>query len=107
MLLALSVAIVGCGASLAGTRTRAVGARKSASFDAPTLTEPRAAPPLRLDDALGHRVNIASYRGRAVLVTFIYTHCPDTCPLIVANLHNALALLGPRAGRVQIHRRLD
>jgi len=37
-----------------------------------------------------------------VLLTFIYDHCPDTCPLIVGNLHNALFKLGPAASKLQI-----
>jgi protein SCO1/2 len=53
---------------------------------APVLT----APPLALDNYLGTPVNIASYRGKAVLVTFLYTHCPDVCPLIASHLHTAL-----------------
>ena len=47
-------------------------------------------------------MNIDEYRGKAVLVTFIYDHCPDICPLMVGNLHNALAELGPEASKVQI-----
>ena len=38
---------------------------------------------------LGEQVNIASYRGKAVLVTFLYTNCPDVCPLIASNLRVA------------------
>jgi protein SCO1 len=60
------------------------------------------APPLRLDDSLGKPVNISDYRGKAVLVLFIYTHCPDICPLMVGHLHAALAKLGPEASKVQI-----
>lgn len=41
---------------------------------------PKAAPPLVLHNYLGNGVNIASFRGKAVLVTFLYTHCPDICP---------------------------
>jgi protein SCO1 len=37
-----------------------------------------------------------------VLVTFLYVHCPNVCPLITASLHNTLALLGPQAAKVQI-----
>jgi len=37
-----------------------------------------------------------------VLLTFIYDHCPDTCPLIVANLHSALQRLGAKASKLQI-----
>src|SRR5262245_42992255 len=60
------------------------------------------APPLKLDNSLGQPVNIANYRGNAVLVTFIYTHCPDICPLIVGHLHSALEKLGPDANKFQI-----
>ncbi len=60
------------------------------------------APALALRNYLGQPVNIASYRGRAVLVTFLYTNCPDVCPLITASLHATLELLGPRSSQVQI-----
>lgn len=60
------------------------------------------APSLQLHNYLGQPVNIASYRGRAVLVTFLYTNCPDVCPLITASLHATLELLGSRASQVQI-----
>ena len=45
---------------------------------------------LALDNYLGQPVNIHEYRGKAVLVTFLYTHCPDVCPLIASMLHTAL-----------------
>ncbi len=60
------------------------------------------APPLQLHNYLGQPVNIDSYRGRAVLVTFLYTNCPDVCPLITASLHATLELLGARSSQVQI-----
>jgi protein SCO1/2 len=66
------------------------------SFDAEgELTPVRAAPPLSLRNYLGQRVNIDSYRGKAVLVTFLYTNCPDVCPLITSNLRVAQNLMGP------------
>jgi len=66
------------------------------SFDAEgVLTPVRAAPALSLRNYLGQRVNIDSYKGKAVLVTFLYTNCPDVCPLITANLHEAQSLMGP------------
>ena len=66
------------------------------------LANPAPEPPLVAHDYLGHAVNLRSYRGRAVLLTFIYTHCPDVCPLIVSNLHNALMMLGSAASKLQI-----
>jgi protein SCO1/2 len=46
--------------------------------------------PLRLHNYLGTPFNLADYRGKAVFVTFLYTHCPDVCPLIASHLHTAL-----------------
>jgi protein SCO1/2 len=66
------------------------------------LSPPRPAPPLALRDYLGRQVNIASYRGKAVLVTFLYTHCPDVCPLIVGRLRVVQNALGAQARRLQI-----
>jgi protein SCO1/2 len=68
-----------------------------------TLALPvKAAPPLTLRNYLGQPVTLAQYRGRAVLVTFLYTNCPDVCPLIAANLRVALNELGRAAARVQV-----
>lgn len=67
------------------------------------LKPERTAPPLALRNYLGQPVNIADYRGKAVLVTFLYTNCPDICPLITSDLRVALNLMGPEtAKRVQI-----
>lgn len=73
------------------------------SFDGSLLQPVKAAPPLStLHNYQGQPVNLASYRGKAVFVTFLYTHCPDVCPLIASQLHNALTALGTRAGEVQL-----
>jgi protein SCO1 len=77
---------------------------KAADFDAQGLLSPvTQAPPLALHNYLGQAVNIDSYRGKAVLVTFLYTNCPDICPLITSNLRVAQNLMGPAAtSKVQI-----
>jgi protein SCO1/2 len=67
------------------------------------LTPPRPAPPLALRNYLGQPINIDAYRGKAVLVTFLYTNCPDVCPLITSNLRVAQNVMGPaRAAKTQI-----
>jgi protein SCO1/2 len=65
------------------------------------LSRAQPAPPLALNNYLGTPVNIASYRGKAVLVTFLYTHCPDVCPLIASHLHTALLAM-PAAERSKL-----
>jgi protein SCO1/2 len=37
-----------------------------------------------LTDQLGHRFKWADTRGKIVVVNFIYTKCPDVCPLLSA-----------------------
>jgi protein SCO1 len=66
-------------------------ASQTGNYAGLTVSNPKQAPPLALDNYLGTPINIANYRGKAVLVTFLYTHCPDVCPLITSKLHTALS----------------
>jgi protein SCO1 len=71
----------------------------SGSLASPAQPEP----PLALRNYKGEHVNIAQYKGKAVLLTFLYTKCPDVCPLIASNLGVALNAMGPaKAGKVQV-----
>jgi protein SCO1/2 len=65
-------------------------AARGAKLDGLAVSPPKEAPPLALRNYLGNAVNLASDRGKAVLVTFLYVHCPDVCPLITSKLHTAL-----------------
>jgi protein SCO1/2 len=76
---------------------------QAAGFDGGVLNPRLQAPSLGgLHNYLGQPVSLASYRGKAVFVTFLYTHCPDACPLIAASLHAALGEMGPLSKRVQL-----
>jgi protein SCO1 len=101
VLVAGAVALVAIGGNGGGKARRAALA---ANFDAAAVLSPATqAPPLELHNYLGQPVNIASYRGKAVLVTFLYTSCPDVCPLITSNLRVALNLMGQaEAAKVQV-----
>jgi protein SCO1/2 len=83
----LAALAAGCGGSSSSTDPATTST--TAKFAGLTANPPKPAPPLKLDNYLGQPVNIADYRGKAVLVTFIYDHCPDVCPLIVSNFHAA------------------
>ena len=39
------------------------------------------APDFTLQDAAGRSVSLADFRGKVVVLHFIYTNCPDICPL--------------------------
>jgi protein SCO1/2 len=71
----------------------------SGSLASPAAPEP----PLVLHNYKGEKVDVARYRGKAVFVTFIYTHCPDVCPIIASNLGVSLNLMGAKqASKVQV-----
>jgi protein SCO1/2 len=61
----------------------------------------KAAPPISLDNYFGQHITLNQYREKVVLVTFLYTHCPDVCPLIASSLKTTEAKLGPAANKVQ------
>lgn len=44
------------------------------------------APPLALVDLDGRAVSLAEFRGRVVLLSFIYTSCPSACPLVTQRM---------------------
>jgi protein SCO1/2 len=104
-LVAVVVLLVACGWLAACGGSSSNGGQATAhraQFAGGTNQDPGPAAPLHLRDSLGRTVDLRQYRGKAVLVTFIYTHCPDVCPLIVGNLHTAVARLGAQARRLQI-----
>lgn len=56
----------------------------------------------RLTDHNGKPRTLADFRGKAVVLFFGYTHCPDVCPTTLADLAHAMRLLGKDADRVQV-----
>lgn len=57
---------------------------------------------LRLKDASGKPRSLADFRGKVVVVTFGYTHCPDVCPMTLSNLASARKKLGDDGRDVQV-----
>jgi protein SCO1/2 len=45
---------------------------------------------------------LADFAGKIVIVTFGFTHCPDVCPTILADLAGVQKQLGPDGDRVQV-----
>lgn len=50
-----------------------------------------------LVDQTGAHVSLQQLAGHPVVVTFLFTHCPDVCPLTAEKLHTAAQQLGPQA----------
>lgn len=55
-----------------------------------------------LRDQDGRLIRLSAQRGRYVLLAFLYTSCPDVCPLIAANLNQALRDLGPERPSLRV-----
>jgi protein SCO1/2 len=96
-----------CGSSGSGsassTADQNTNAGASSGYDAPLApVKPVAAPAFTLKDQFGKPISLKDYRGKAVLLTFLYVHCPDVCPLITAALRTTIDKLGANAGKVQV-----
>ncbi len=57
---------------------------------------------LALTDHLGQPRRLADFKGKAVIVFFGYTQCPDVCPTTLLSMRETVARLGSDAGRVQV-----
>ena len=92
LLLCAAVAAAGCD-RLLGT---------SSPFHSIDITGSNLGADLALTDHTGKPRTLADYRGKAVLVNFGYTQCPDVCPTTLAEFAQAMKRLGPEAARVQV-----
>jgi len=55
-----------------------------------------------LTDHNGKPRTLADFKGKAVVMFFGYTQCPDVCPTTMAEMANVMQQLGPLADRVQV-----
>jgi protein SCO1/2 len=60
------------------------------------------APDFTLADQDGQTVQLSALRGRPVVVSFLFTQCPDVCPLTAAKLRQVADKLGRDAERVAL-----
>jgi len=97
--LALALVLTGCGKSTpAGTSASA-----PVAFHHVDITGARYAQDLSgLVDSDGQPRTLADWRGKAVLIFFGYSRCPDVCPTTLAEAAEARRLLGDQANRLQV-----
>lgn len=55
-----------------------------------------------LTDHNGKQRTLADFKGKAVVVFFGYTQCPDVCPTTMAEMATVMKELGPLADKVQV-----
>lgn len=77
--------LLGCGPT--AERHEAAERARSTGFRGIVLAEPMSAPAFTLTDTRGRDFHFrAETAGRVTLLFFGYTHCPDVCPVQVANV---------------------
>ncbi|HXR66073.1 MAG TPA: SCO family protein [Ktedonobacteraceae bacterium] len=60
------------------------------------------APDFHLTDQFGKPIALSQFRGEPVVLTFLYAHCPDACPLTAEKLHTTQVQLGKDASHVMM-----
>lgn len=102
LVIAGGIALLSVGGGKARPSTNGIRGVASSKYSGSLASPAQLEPPLSLRNYKGERVNIDQYNGKAVLVTFLYTKCPDVCPIIASNLGVALNLMGAaKASKVQ------
>jgi protein SCO1/2 len=103
---AIAIALIVAGATIGmlaaeahdgGTSAAAPGLRANLL---PQDLDGAPAPRIALRDQRGDRVDSARLAGRPYLITFLYTHCVDVCPLMGSEIADAFTRLGRRADDV-------
>ena len=63
------------------------------AFRGTELTARAPATSFTLTNQFSRSVSLDDHRGKVVLLTFLYTNCPDICPLTTSNIREAYELL--------------
>ncbi len=90
---ACAVATLAAVAIAAGGRSgRAVAT--APGFAGATIAANAVAPEIRLRDQDGRAFDLHDERGHVVVLTFLYSTCQDTCPIIAQQIRGAMDQLG-------------
>jgi len=102
--LALLVVLIVAFLSLRNSTSGVVNTNSSASQTGVQGTDLGSipAPDFQLKDQLGNSISLAHFKGKPVVLTFLYTHCPDVCPLTAEKLHATMQSLGQNAQQVAV-----
>jgi protein SCO1/2 len=96
------LAVIAAGLGLATALAAPAGAGAKLAFRGTALVPPLKAPSFALRDQSRHVVSLLPSNGRITVVAFLYTHCPDVCPLIADQLNGALRTLGSERSKLRV-----
>ncbi len=78
------------------------GCASKPSFKNQAIDPPLAAPEIPLTDQNGNAFQVSAQRGKVLLLFFGFSHCTSECPLTMANIKAALAIIGDPAKDVTV-----
>lgn len=70
-------------------------------YNGVVIDPPAPAPDFTLTDQHGQAFRLGDQRGKAALIFFGYTNCPDVCPITLSEFKRIKALLGDQADQVE------
>ncbi len=100
LLVVIVVALWGSRTGIGGTNASQPGTSQSGLQG--TDLDSLAAPDFHLKDQFGKPISLSQFHGEPVVLTFMYTHCPDACPLTAEKLHTTMVDLGNQASHVMM-----
>ena len=71
-------------------------------FQGTVLESADPAPQFQLRDQFGADVGLSDAAGKVVVLTFLYTYCPDVCPVVTETLRRAHELLGDDVTEIDV-----
>jgi protein SCO1/2 len=97
---AVAALLAGCGSG--SPAPEAVSLTPQPSSPGQTVPSGTVAADFALRDQNGRLVGLSDRRGGITIVTFLYTHCVDVCPLIATHLNDVLSGLGRNRAHVRV-----
>jgi protein SCO1/2 len=91
-----------CLAAAAALAAAACSRPQPTSFASIDLTGADYGRDFRLQDPQGRTRTLADFRGKAVMLFFGFTQCPDACPTALTRAAEIRRLLGPQGERLQV-----
>jgi protein SCO1/2 len=100
--LAATLSLAACGDKQGADSSGMFLSPAKSAFKNTDITGLEYAKDFALTDHDGKLRTLSDFKGKAVLVFFGFTHCPDVCPTTMAEMANVMQQLGPQADRLQV-----
>lgn len=102
VVLSTALALTACGDKSLSENLQSLASPGKVAFQNTDITGIDYAKDFALTDHHGKARTLADFKGKAVVMFFGYTQCPDVCPTTMAEMASVMQELGPLADRVQV-----